>query len=313
MCFDFVSEFNRSGGAAFKKFRAKLPQPAKNAKTFLPFLPLLPVLHSAGIKRRQMNKCPLSVCMISAAEAHRIGRALESVAPWAAEIIVVLNEEVTDGTEEIARRHGAKVFREPWRGFVAQKNSALQKATQPWVLGLDADEVVTPELRDQIMAAVLREIKTDSPAAYEFSRLSFYCGRWIRHGDWYPDRKTLLWQRDRAKFGGVDPHAALLVEGEVGRLRGDLLHYTSETINHQIAKTVQYADVFAKNCEREKRRATFLDLLVRPPWRFVRGYFFRLGFLDGWQGFAIAWLTAFYTFLRYVRVREDELRKTHPP
>jgi glycosyltransferase involved in cell wall biosynthesis len=257
------------------------------------------------------QRLPISVCMISGAEAGRIGRTLESVAGWTSEIVIVLNEDVTDGTEEIARQHGAKVFREPWKGHVAQKNSALDKATQPWIFGLDADEVVSPALRSEIAGLLAGPGQPGNAAAWSFPRCAFYCGRWIRHGDWYPDRQTRLWQKGRARWGGIDPHDKLLVDGTVDRLRHDLLHYTAETINHQIIKTMKYADDFARHCAAENRTVTILDMLVRPVWRFWRAYLFRLGFLDGWQGLAIAWLTAFYTFLRYLRAREAQL--PNPP
>ncbi|MGO8928523.1 MAG: glycosyltransferase family 2 protein [Limisphaerales bacterium] len=251
------------------------------------------------------KRLPISVCMISEAEASRIGRALESVAGFATEIIVVLNAEVADGTGRIAAEHGAKVFREPWKGFVAQKNLAQAKATQPWVFGLDADEVVSAELRDELFALFAQ--RPDRGAAYSFPRRSFYLGRWIRHGDWYPDRCVRLWQRDKGRWGGVDPHAALEVDGEIRRLRHDLLHYTSDTLNRQVSKTVRYADDFVRHCAEQGRRITFVDLLARPAWRFVRAYFLKLGFLDNWQGLSIAWMTAFYTFLRYAKAREAQL------
>ncbi|HWQ91626.1 MAG TPA: glycosyltransferase family 2 protein [Clostridia bacterium] len=253
---------------------------------------------------------PVSVCIISGAEAHRIGRALDSVAGWTSETVIVLNEEVADGTDAVARQHGARVFREPWKGFVAQKNSVCDKATQPWILGLDADEAVSPELRDQILAQFAREPEA---AGYSVPRRTFYFGRWIRHGDWYPDRCVRLWRRGQARWVGVDPHAALRVEGEVRKLSGDLLHYTSDTINHQVTKTVSYAEDFVRHCARTGRRITFWDLILRPSWRFLRAYFFKLGFLDGWQGYTIAWMTAFYTFLRYVKAREAQLQPASHP
>ena len=111
---------------------------------------------------------------------------------------------------------------------------------------------------------------------------------------------------------GIDPHAALEVEGEICKLHHDLHHYPNETLNHQVAKTVRYADDFVRHCAENGRRITFPDLVVRPTWRFVRGYFFKLGFLDGWQGYTIAWLTAFYTFLRYVKAREAQLKVDAP-
>src|SRR5262245_57822166 len=163
------------------------------------------------------KRVPVSVSMISGAEACRIGRALESVASWASEIVIVLNQEVDDGTEKIASTYGAKIVRESWKGFVGQKGSAAEKATQTWVLNLDADEVVSPELAAEIGQVV------SSPAAphlaYEFPRCTFYCGRWIRHGDWYPDRVLRLWRRGNARWVGEEPHARLEVSGSVGRLR----------------------------------------------------------------------------------------------
>ena len=253
------------------------------------------------------KKLPVSVCIIAGNEAHRITPALKSVADWAGEIIIVLNHDVNDGTDKIAESFGAKVFRETWNGHIAQKNSAAQKAAQEWLLGLDADEVVSPELRAEILrlfAALEKNLHFD---AFRFPRCTFYCGRWIRHGDWYPDHQVRLWRRGAANWGGVDPHDKLLVNGAIGRLQGDLLHYSMESLEHQVRKTVKYADEFTRNSLAQKRAVTFLDLSVRPVWRFWRAYLFRLGFLDGWQGFAIAWMTAFYTFLRYAMAREAQM------
>jgi glycosyltransferase involved in cell wall biosynthesis len=256
------------------------------------------------------TRLPLSVCMVSGAEASRIGRTLESVAPFASEIIVVLNHDVADGTEQIALKFGAKVFREPWKGFIAQKNSAADKATQPWLLNLDADEVVTAALAQEMVKVVLASAVPH--AAYEFPRCSWYCGRWIRHGDWYPDRVVRLWKRGAARWMGEDPHARLQVEGSTGRLRADLLHYTSERLDHLLKKTNSYADDFVRQCEREGRQVGWIDLLVRPAWRFTRGYVIRLGFLDGWQGLSVAWMGSLYTFLRYAKVLESRQQKQEP-
>ena len=258
-----------------------------------------------------MNRLPISVCMVSGAEAQRIGRALESVAAWASEIIVVLNAEVNDGTEEIAARYGAKVFREPWKGFVGQKNSAAAKASHPWLFNLDADEMVSPALVEELSQVV--PTGNASPAAYEFPRCSFYCGRWIRHGDWYPDRVLRLWLREKGRWIGDEPHARLEVGGTVGRLRSDLLHYSNESIAGQIAKIAPY------HAETVRRRVAagaptgVFQFAVRPGWRFLRAYFFRLGFLDGWQGFYIAALSSFSTLTRHALVREAQDQKGRPP
>lgn len=253
-----------------------------------------------------MTQLPISVCMIAGNEAHRIRRALESVAGWAGEIVVVLNDGVNDSTDRIAESFGAKVFREPWKGFIGQKNSAAEKCSQPWLLNLDADEAVTPSLQTEIAAAVGA---SDGPAAYEFPRCTFYCGRWIRHGDWYPDRQTRLWRRGQAQWGGTDPHATLVAKSRTGRLKADLLHHSMEDLNHLVSKTISYTDVFAMQKSEAGLRVGLATLWFRPAWRFGRSYFLRLGFLDGWQGFSIAWLGAFYTFLRYAKVRELESQK----
>jgi glycosyltransferase involved in cell wall biosynthesis len=256
------------------------------------------------------SKLPVSVCIIAGNEAHRIGPTLQSVADWAAEIVVVINDNVNDGTDKVVESFGGKVFRESWKGFIGQKNSAAEKCASPWLLNLDADEIVTRELRDEIRS--LLQDGTPEHGVYEFPRCTFYCGRWIRHGDWYPDRVWRLWRRGVASWSGNEPHARLEFKCTTGRLRSDLQHLSAETINHQVVKTMKYADDFVRQCAANGKQITFLDLLVRPPWRFLRGYVLRLGFLDGWQGFTIAWLTAFYTFLRYVRVRESRLKTTGP-
>jgi glycosyltransferase involved in cell wall biosynthesis len=249
-------------------------------------------------------RLPISVCIIASNEAQRIRRTLESVAGWTCEIIVVLNADVNDGTDKIAESFGAEVFREPWKGFISQKNSAGEKCSQAWLLNLDADEVVTPELQNEIAHTVSRG---DAPfAAYEFPRCAFYCGRWIRHGDWYPDRVRRLWRRGVAHWGGEEPHARLEVSGKTGRLHSDLLHFTNESIERHISKISFNQAAFVWRHVAAGKSAGFLELAVRPSWRFIRAYFLRLGFLDGWQGFYIAKLSAFSTLTRYAMVREAE-------
>ncbi len=260
-----------------------------------------------------MTRLPISVCMISGPEAGRIGRALDSVSDWVSEIIVVLNEEVHDGTEEVARRHEARVFREPWKGHIAQKNSAAQKAAQEWILGLDADEAVSPELRDEIKRLMADKGRLERFAAFSFPRLSWYCGRWIRHGDWYPDRQTRLWRRGCAKWGGIDPHDKLIVDGAVGKLRANLHHYSGESINHRLQKLVRFSDEFVRQRGITGRNPAVFDLALRPLWRFLRAYVLRLGFLDGWPGYYIACHTAFATLVRYSKLREARQQQEETP
>jgi len=228
-----------------------------------------------------MAKLPISVCMISGAEVHRIGRALASVSGWAGEVLVVLNEDVHDGTEEFCVGKGAKVFRESWKGYVAQKNSVAEKASFPWILSLDADEEVTQNLREEIEAAMSNPRLSNTYRAFEFPRCSYYCGRWIRHGDWYPDRVLRLWRKGFATYTGGEVHERLEVNGAVGRLRSDLLHFSNESINWQLGKIPRYSDLFVRESVAAGRKTTWLDLTVRPIWKFLRGYFCGLDF---WMG-----------------------------
>ena len=257
------------------------------------------------------EKSPVSVCLIAGNEAARIRRALESVAGWTAEIIVVLNDDVNDGTDQIAESFGAKVFREPWQGHIGQKNSAAQKAVGEWILGLDADEVVSPELRAEIQQLLAAPNRAALAAAYNFPRCTFYCGRWIRHGDWYPDRQTRLWRRGAATWGGTNPHDKLIVNGGVRRLRGELQHFTNESINKHILKIIPFSDEFVR--QKLGHQPGWIELLTRPAWRFFRAYILRCGFLDGWQGYYIAWLNAFSAATRYCKLREANLPPAKTP
>jgi glycosyltransferase involved in cell wall biosynthesis len=253
---------------------------------------------------------PISVCLISGSEAHRIRRALTSVSGWTREIVIVLNEDVTDGTDKIAAEFGAKVFREPWKGYAAQKNSAAQKAGQEWVLSLDADEAVSPQLRAELIQTFASGNFPPQLAAYSFPRCTLYCGRWIRHGDWYPDRKVRLWRRNCAEWRGQSVHETVIVDGKVGRLKNDLWHYSMESLNHHLQKSITYSDLFARQRLENGKKSGGMDLWFRPWWRFLRGYVLRRGFLDGWQGYAVARLAAQEVFLRYAKVREAQAAGT---
>ncbi len=252
-------------------------------------------------------RLPISVCLIAANEARRIGAALESVAGWTSEIIVVLNDEVSDGTDKIAESFGAKVFREKWKGHIAQKNSAAARATQPWILGLDADEVISPELRSEIGHCFANLEKLEGVAALSFPRCTFYCGRWIRHGDWYPDRQIRLWRRGAAQWGGVDPHDKLIVNGRVLKLNSDLQHFSNDSVNAHIQKIIPFTDEYVRQHGDDPPGFPISGLAIRPVWRFVRAYFIRGGFRDGWPGCYIAWLNAFSTASKYAKLRERQI------
>ncbi|HZL77936.1 MAG TPA: glycosyltransferase family 2 protein, partial [Candidatus Limnocylindrales bacterium] len=193
----------------------------------------------------------------------------------------------------------------------AHRNFASAHAKQPWLLAIDADEIITPELRDEIISLFERNKSNPPCAAYSFPRLNFYHGRWIRHGDWYPDRKARLWKRDLANWGATQVHEALVVNGATGKLKNNLLHHSMESLEHEMKKALTFVNYFVQECAAKKKRVSFFEVLFRPWWRFFRAYFLRLGFLDGWQGLAIARIIAIYTFLRYLKVYQVQNEK--PP
>ena len=257
-----------------------------------------------------MERLPISACLISGAEAGRIGRALESVRGLVSEIVVVLNEETRDGTEEICLGHGAMVRRMPWQGFRDQKNAVQDLARQPWVLQLDADEELSPRLAEQIRAFFLGEHERFVGAM--FPRKVWFLGRWITHGDWYPDRVLRLYRRDVGRWGGAEEHCRVLLEGPVKRLPGDLHHYTNPTITAYLGKFPYYADLYLKRQLESEAEWSSMGVIARSLWRFVRAYVFRLGFLDGYPGFFIAFSTAYATLFRHTRLYEHHCPASPP-
>jgi Glycosyl transferase family 2 len=245
----------------------------------------------------------LSVIVIAKDEAARIEACLASVA-FADEWIVV-DSASADDTGERARRLGAQVFRfDDWPGFGAQKQRALDRASGRWVLSIDADERVTPELAASIAKAIA-SAGDDGPAAWELSRLSRFCGRWIRHGDWYPDRVLRLFRRDRARFSADRVHERVIVEGgPVGRLAGELLHDTMPTLDDALAKMNRYSSESAAQRAAAGQCGGLGAAIGHAAWAFLRGYVVRGGFLDGAAGFALAGYVAEGTFWRYLKIAE---------
>ena len=258
-----------------------------------------------------MTKLPISVCLVAGNEAHRIRPALDSVKGWTSEIILAIDDQVTDGTDKVGENYGAKIICQPWRGHAAHRNFAAAHATQPWLLAIDADEVVSDPLREEIIAAFRRHSFHPQPAAYSFPRLSYFAGRWIRHGDWYPDRKVRLWRKAAGKWEG-DPHEKLVLQGEVVPLRANLFHFSNENIDQMLDKIKVVSTIFVRQCRDRNRRAGWLDLTIRPFWKFFRAYVIRLGFLDGWPGYFIAWVNAFSTVARYAKVIENAPEQNRP-
>ncbi len=258
------------------------------------------------------KKLPLSVCVIAHNEAERIRRCLDSIKPLADEIVLVYND-CTDGTEAIARdEYGATIFAETWHGHRDQKAIALAKATRPWVLCIDADEVLSQELAASIRAFV----EADDPAfaGAMFPRKVWFLGRWITHGDWYPDTSLRLLRNGKGRWGGSREHDKILLDGPAKKLAGDLLHFSFRDLNHQASKITYFADIFVERKAAKTKRWRTFPVVFRSFWRFFRAYFIRRGFLDGFPGFYIAFFQAFATFYRYARIYETKfVRHPNPP
>jgi glycosyltransferase involved in cell wall biosynthesis len=248
----------------------------------------------------------ISVIVITNNEQENIRDCLETVR-WADEIIVV-DSDSHDKTLEYARKYTQKIFRQPWQGFGRTKNFALSKATSEWVLSLDADERVTPELAKEIQQVVRNN---DSPyAGFSIPRKAFFLGRWIKHCGWYPGRVIRLFRRNVARFSESQVHESLIVSGTVGTLNGNLLHYTDPNLHHYFDKYNRYTTLAASDLLERGDRFRLSMLLIRPAWTFFRMYILRLGFLDGVEGFILSVLSANYVFTKYAKLWELQRKRT---
>jgi glycosyltransferase involved in cell wall biosynthesis len=234
---------------------------------------------------------PVSACIITFNEADRIGDCIASLA--FCDEIVVVDSHSTDATVDIAKRMGARVLQRPFDGFRSQKQFAIEHAAHDWVLCLDADERVSDVLRTAIETERVHGFA--GAAGYRFARLSEYFGKFLRHGNAYPDRVLRLFDRRRGGWRGTrEVHEAASVDGDVRTLKGDLIHYPYRSLEQQLLKTQRYARMMAEHDFARGKRATLGKLIVSPAWRFWRGYVLRGGFLDGWHGLVYAYVRANY-------------------
>ena len=247
------------------------------------------------------NSVPLSVVIITFNEERNIGRCLASVRGIADEIVVV-DSFSTDRTGEICQQYGATFLRHPFAGHIQQKNYALSQATHPYVLSLDADEALSPQLQASVRAA-----KSHWAAdAYEMARLTNYCGHWVRHGGWYPDRKLRLYDRRLGRWTGLLLHERYEVApGQTtGQLAGDALHYSYHSIAQHVSQLNKFTSITAQELAlRRKTNVSLFHLLLKPLWKFVHGYVFRLGWLDGFAGLCIASISAWGVFLKFAKLK----------
>ena len=240
----------------------------------------------------------ISATVITLNEEENLAAALESLT-FADEIIVV-DSESTDRTVEIARRFTDNVITQKFLGYAAQKNIAAEQASHDWVFNLDADERISPELAREIEA--LKKADAVSIAAYEMPRKVFYLGRWIRHAGWYPDYKVRLYNRKQAAWQGDYVHESVKTDGQVAKLRGDLLHYTVRSASEHHLRIDGYTTLSAQEAFARGKRASFASIALAPLATFIKTYIFKLGFLDGIPGLAIAYFAAQYVFLKNLKL-----------
>ncbi len=245
---------------------------------------------------------PLSVAIITLDEEDNLPRCLESVRDVASEIIVI-DSGSRDKTAEIVRRAGGIFEFHPWAEHVAQKNIALRRCSQAWVLALDADEALSPEL-----AGSIRQLFAGgepSRAGYWVNRRTYYLGRWIWHV-WYPEWRLRLVRNGRAQWDGLDPHDNLRVDGPTDRLHGDLLHYSFDDFHDHLQRTIKYARIAADSYARAGRKCRWYHLVISPWAAFFKHLLLKQAWRDGWRGWIICVVSLFGTFAKYAFMLEAE-------
>ncbi len=243
----------------------------------------------------------ISVVIITFNEEKDLGRCLDAVKEIADDIVVV-DSFSTDKTEEIARSKGARFVQHAFEGHIQQKNWAITQAKYPHVLSLDADEVVSEKLSSEILK-VKQNWKADG---YYFNRMTNYCGKWIRHCGWYPDRKLRLWDSRKGKWGGINPHDKFEMEENCTEeyLKGDLYHYSYHSISQHVLQIDKFTAIGAAEAMNRGKKANIILLLFKPVWKFFRDFIVKAGFLDGYYGFVICGLSAVATFVKYLKMIE---------
>jgi len=245
------------------------------------------------------NPSKLSGVIITYNEQKNIGRCIDSLQGVVDEIVVV-DSYSTDRTKEICLVKNVQFFEHPFEGHIQQKNYALSKCTYDNVLSLDADEALNEVLQKSILS-VKSDLQSD---AYSFNRLTNYCGTWIKHCGWYPDKKVRLWNKSKGHWGGENPHDKVVMEDKttVTHLDGDLLHYSYYTKEDHFKQIAYFTDISSKAAFENGVTSNMFTLLIKPPFKFFRDFVLKMGFLDGKAGFLISWRSAYATYLKYKKI-----------
>jgi glycosyltransferase involved in cell wall biosynthesis len=240
----------------------------------------------------------ITATIITLNEERNIARAIESLR--CCDEILILDSGSTDRTVELAEKLGARVFEAGWRGYAGQKNWAAEQAGNDWILSLDADEALSEALEAEIW-----NLKKGGPRydGYTMPRLARYLGRWIMHSGWYPDRKIRLYDRTKGRWVGDFVHESVHVEGRVGQLDSNILHFTCESLSEHVKTMERYTTLAAQEIAARQIQVPLWRVVLDPQWTFFKSYLLQRGFLDGREGLTIAYMAAFYTFLKYAKAR----------
>jgi glycosyltransferase involved in cell wall biosynthesis len=256
----------------------------------------------ATIDQENLYMPKLSAVIITLNEERNIGRCIDSVKDIADEVIVV-DSGSSDRTREICEEKGASFVFNAWKGYIEQKNFANNLAKHPYILSIDADEALSEKLRNSILA--IKEHFGDD--GYEMNRLTNYCGKWIRHCGWYPDRKLRLFHRDKFEWGGERIHENMVQkvpDVNIEHLSGDLLHYSYYDISQHVAQANHFTNMTAELAFEKGKRAGMLKIIFSPMVKFIRDYIIKLGFLDGYYGYIVCRISAQATFMKYAKIRQ---------
>lgn len=254
---------------------------------------------------------PISAFVICLNEERNIRRCLESLT-WCSELIVI-DSGSTDRTLEICKEFGAVVFYNKWNGFKVQKQFGLDRCKHEWCISLDADEEVSPELRDEIISTVNAPQRKDYNG-FELLRVVFHLGKWWRKGGWYPEFRLRLVRKSATVWGGDDPHDHALVTGKIGRLKGELRHYTHTDLSDQIRSMNNFSSIAARSLRGRGGRFSLHKLILNPVARFLKFYILRKGYLEGVPGLIVGVLEGYYAFLKYAKLWEEQHARSesHP-
>lgn len=243
----------------------------------------------------------ISATIITYNEERNIERCLKSLQGVADEIIVV-DSNSTDKTKEICSQYNVKFFDREFKDYSDQKNWAVEQCQYPIILSIDADEALSENLKNSILS-IKENWKAD---AYSFNRITNFCGKWIKHTGWYPDRQTRLWDKSKAKWEGIIHEKINIPKSSVSHLKGDLEHYSFYTIHQHIAQINKFSELKAEKLVQKGKKSSMLKIVFSPIFKFIKHYFIYLGFLDGFYGFVISANSAHSTFLKYVKLKQKQ-------